>query len=86
MPPFYWIDWKLVQNAHSTAFYYFESFYYGLIGGLGAGEMGPVTEVDLFLSSVIMIFGAIMNASALARMMLLLDEVNSSEQKVQGKI
>lgn len=48
--------------------------------------MGPVTEVDLFLSSVIMIFGAIMNASALARMMLLLDEVNSSEQKVQGKI
>ena len=41
--------------------------------------MGPVTGNDLIMCSLIMILGALMNAMALARMMLLLDEVNSVE-------
>ncbi len=48
--------------------------------------MGPNNELDYILGSLIMIIGALMNANALALMMVLMDEVNNSDRKIQDKI
>ena len=86
IPPYEWIDVTLINPYKSQLYSYFESYYYGLSGGMASGEMGPQTELDLILSSLIMIIGALLNANALAFMMLLLDELNTNERKVQTKV